>query len=252
MTTMSDVDYGFIKLHRKTLNSQVFVNEKTFKIWMWCLMKANFKSKWVMLNVGKGTTEVEVIRGQFIFGRHSAASELNIKGSTIYEHMLKLVKMGNILMGSNNQYSVITICNYDNYQNIDDGFTASNQQAKNNQLTTGEQVTNTTKKENKEKKEKKVKLNPEYAQFIELFNLRTGKKFKGDTKSRNQFEILLSTGYSLRDIEKATINCFEDEYHQKNPNYLTPEFITREDKLEKYFNSKPTETRPDNFKKMIF
>lgn len=34
---------GWIKLHRKLLNSNVFKNEKLLKIWIWCLCKVTHK-----------------------------------------------------------------------------------------------------------------------------------------------------------------------------------------------------------------
>lgn len=131
----TNADYGYIKLHRKTLNSRAFVHEKTFKIWIWCLLKANFMTKWVNLSTGKGTMEVNVKRGQFIFGRNKAAEELNIKASTVNLHMKKLIKMGNICMDCNNQYSMVTICNYDSYQNGSYIDVTSNEQPTDNQRT---------------------------------------------------------------------------------------------------------------------
>jgi uncharacterized phage protein (TIGR02220 family) len=245
-------DYGYIKLHRKILNSQVFNHEKSFRIWIWCLLKANFKTKWATLKIGKGTIEIEVKRGQFIFGRNRAAEELNMSGSTINLHMKKLVRIGNIEMKSNNQYSLITICKYDSYQSEDNGDMTTNRQVTDNQITANKQLTDTTNKEKKGENNNKEKNIQEYAQFIAILNQKTGKQFKGDSKSKHQFDLLLSDGYTLMEIEKAIGNCFADDYHQKNPQYLTPEFILREDKFEKYLNVRSNVRRPDNLKNMVF
>jgi uncharacterized phage protein (TIGR02220 family) len=245
----SDVDFGYIKLYRKILDSQVFVHEKTLKIWIWCLLKANFKPKWIDLKIGKGSTEIEVKRGQFIFGRNKAADELNMRSSTVYSHMQKLVRMGNIIMDSNNQYSIVTICKYDSYQKGIYSDMTSNEQVTDNQRTTNGQLTDTTNKENNDKKER---INPEYAQFITTFNLKTGKQFKGDTKSKGQFDKCLSEGYTLEDFEEAIINCLEDDYHKKNPKYLTPEFITRKDKLEMYLNARSRDNGSANVNNMVY
>ena len=48
----------------------------------------------------------------------------------------------------------------------------------------------------------------------------------------------LKDGFSIDEILKAVDNCKKDEFHCQNPQYLTPEFITRSDKLQKYLNSK--------------
>jgi uncharacterized phage protein (TIGR02220 family) len=78
----------------------------------------------------------------------------------------------------------------------------------------------------------------DYTKFINLFNSITIKKFRGDKKSKRQFMARITDGYIMEDFEKAITNCFDDDFHKKNPQYLTPEFITREDKLQKYLNVK--------------
>jgi uncharacterized phage protein (TIGR02220 family) len=72
--------------------------------------------------------------------------------------------------------------------------------------------------------------------FVDLFNRIKRSKFKGDKKARGQFKQRIKEGFSMDDFEQAIRNCMSDPYHKENPNYLTPEFITRSDKLEKYLN----------------
>lgn len=50
------------------------------------------------------------------------------------------------------------------------------------------------------------------------------------------FRARLKEGYTTEQIIQAVQNCFNDQYHKENPNYLTPEFILRNDKLDKYVN----------------
>lgn len=74
--------------------------------------------------------------------------------------------------------------------------------------------------------------------FIERFNSITGKKVRVlDEKTKRQFSARLRDGFSTDDIETAIKNCMNDKYHKENPKYLTPEFITRADKLQMYLNS---------------
>ncbi len=75
------------------------------------------------------------------------------------------------------------------------------------------------------------------------FNNTTSRKFKIlDDKSKRQLNARLKEGFTVDDIIKATINCSKDQYHLDNPQYLTPEFITRPDKLQKYLNA--TQVKP--------
>ncbi len=107
---------GFIALHRKLLDSRVFNNEGLLKVWIWCLLRANHKETWVNLKVGKGTTEVHLLPGQFIFGRDSAARELHMNPSTVWKRMQKLKNMQNCDIQSNSHYSIVSVINWEGYQ----------------------------------------------------------------------------------------------------------------------------------------
>jgi len=107
---------GWVKLYRKSIESQVFQNEGLWKIWCWCLLRANHKDSWVPVKTGKGRSTVFVKRGQFIFGRKTAAKELKMKPSTVQKRMQILANMQNLIIQSNTHYSLITIRNYDYYQ----------------------------------------------------------------------------------------------------------------------------------------
>lgn len=80
----------------------------------------------------------------------------------------------------------------------------------------------------------KEKPKPPFEKFIEGFNQITGREFRGDNKSRDHFNARLKDGYIVEEILEAVKHCFAEPWHVENPNYLTPEFITRADKLEKY------------------
>lgn len=145
---------GYIKLYRQLLSSSIFASQIGLKIWIWCLLKANFKTKFVSIKIGRGESVVEVGRGSFIFGRFVAEDELNIDGSTIYKWIKKLEVEEMIIIKSSSHYSIITICNYDSYQQIGGDEVATIQQPFNNQVATIQQPSNTTKKEKKDNKEK--------------------------------------------------------------------------------------------------
>ena len=151
------MDNGFIILSRGIIDSDVFASQKLLKIWVWCLCRASFKDRTIPISVGKGESIVNIKRGQFIFGRHKAEDELFIDGSTIYKAMKKLQEIGNITIKSNNQYSIVTICNYDKYQDVSNYKVTAKEQPSNNQVTANEQPSNTNNKDNKDKKVNKDK-----------------------------------------------------------------------------------------------
>lgn len=110
------MDSGFIKLHRRLLDSDVFASQTALKIWIWCLMRANYKSRKVPVITGRGETIVELESGQFIFGRNRASEELGISSSTIYRWIKRFEVDKMIAIKTNTHYSIITVCNYEIYQ----------------------------------------------------------------------------------------------------------------------------------------
>ena len=146
------MENGWIKLYRCSLDSRVFQNEGLLKVWIWCLLKANHSTQWVSLRTGKGSIEVECKNGQFIFGRNVAAKELDMKPDTVRKRMAKLKSIENITIKSTNQYSIITIMNWDTYQLEDKKST--NQSAK--QIPSKRQANTTNKNEKNENNENKI------------------------------------------------------------------------------------------------
>ena len=146
---MNCSENGWICLHRKIIDSMVFQNEGLLKLWIWCLAKANHETAWVPFVTGRSVSSVKVKPGQFIFGRKSAAKELMMDESTIYKRMKLLEKHKNLTIESNTHYSIISIINWDTYQNIKlNGNIESNRQ-----VTGKEQASNTNNNDNNDNKE---------------------------------------------------------------------------------------------------
>ena len=138
----------WIRLYRKTIDSQVFKNEGLLKVWVWCLLKASYKKRWVTIKAGKSIIEVEIKPGQFIFGRKSAGKILDMSPSTIWKRMQKLKTMRNCDIDSNTNYSIVTVLNWDTYQpEKKDSNTDGDRQ-----VTPKEHPSDTNKKDKKVKK----------------------------------------------------------------------------------------------------
>ena len=96
---------------------------------------------------------------------------------------------------------------------------------------------NLNPKESKVKEIKVKESKEKYADFIESVCLITGKSYRGDKKSEGAFNARIKEGYQTEDILEALENAIKQENHIKNSfRYLTPEFITRQDKIELYKN----------------
>lgn len=103
---------GWVSLHRKLLSSDIFQNEKLLKVFIYCLLKATHTEH--SQKVGKQT--VQLNPGQFVFGRRKAALELDMKESTVRDYINVLKDDGAITIKSTNKFSVITLVNWEFYQ----------------------------------------------------------------------------------------------------------------------------------------
>jgi len=103
---------GFVKLWRKSLQSDVWQNPTLWRFWTWCLMKATYKECEHLV----GRAMVHLLPGQFVFGRRRAAQETGLSESAIRCAIKSLIKLGNLAIKSTNQYSIITIVKWESYQ----------------------------------------------------------------------------------------------------------------------------------------
>jgi uncharacterized phage protein (TIGR02220 family) len=76
-----------------------------------------------------------------------------------------------------------------------------------------------------------------FSDFVKTINTLTGKKYQGDSKSKRQFVARLKEGTTMLDFEKAITNFVNDKYHiETGFKHLTPEFLSRADKIDRGLN----------------
>lgn len=114
----------WVKLHRQLLDSQVFQDVALLKVWIWCLLRANWKEVWIPTTSGRGTTQTQLLPGQFICGRNAAAVELKMKPTTVRDRLKKLASMGNLAIQSAGPKSIVTVCNWETYQGLEEDESA--------------------------------------------------------------------------------------------------------------------------------
>ena len=130
---------GWIKIHRKFLEWEWFNKSEAVHLFMYMLLKANHKDgKW---------QGIEIKRGQFISSLGNISNATGISVQTIRTILKKLEKTNEIELKSTSQFTIVTICKYECYQDENDD---TNKQLTNNQQTTNKQLT-TNKNEKNEK-----------------------------------------------------------------------------------------------------
>lgn len=110
------MDGGYIRLHRKLLDSPIFASAGLLRVWIWCLAKASFKRRFLPVTVGRGQTTVKLLPGEFVFGRKSAARELSIPESTVHDRMKRLQELGCIDIKPDTHFSIVRVVNWGLYQ----------------------------------------------------------------------------------------------------------------------------------------
>jgi len=114
----------WIKLHRQAIENDWLKNPKLWAFWCYCLLKATYKPK-----IKKhGFQDVPLVPGQFIFGRKSAAKDLEMSERSIRTCLDSLKNSKNVTIKTTNKYSVITVTNWDKYQDKQDNDDQQNDQ----------------------------------------------------------------------------------------------------------------------------
>ncbi len=207
---------GWIKLHRQLLESRVFQNEGLLKIWIWCLLRANHRKTWVSIRTGNGYTEIELQPGQFLFGRGSASAQTRMNPTTVWKRMQKLKSTGNLNIESNSKCSIITIVNWNSYQNDQEKSDSESI----NQVTAKEQPGDTDKND---KNVKKLFSSDSIEIRLADLLLKEIKKRKPDFKTPNIHGWAKSIDLMIRldgrkpsDIERVISWCQSDSFWQGN------------------------------------
>jgi hypothetical protein len=151
---------GWIKTHRTLLDWEWHTDPKMVSLLIHLILLANSKnSKW------KG---VEIKRGQFVTGRRSLSAITGIQEASLRRCLTKLEKSGVITVKTTNRNSVITVCNYDTYQEVLPANDPANdpangqqmiQQTANKRPTNGQQMIHNKEVKKERKKEGKKETN---------------------------------------------------------------------------------------------
>jgi len=161
---------GWIKVYRKLIDNPIFLKPELLQLFLFCLLKANHEPGRVIF----GGNEIIVNNGQFITGRFELATALRCNSNTVYKRLQTLRKMGVINTKSNNKNTLVTIVNWEAYQEVNN---ISNNKS-NNKVTTKEQQSNTNKNDKNNKNERSNRSSSENKFSDDTFPYRLSKKMK--------------------------------------------------------------------------
>lgn len=144
------MDDGWIKVHRCAIEHAIFQDDWLWRLWCWCLLKANHQD---------GNFQGTVVpRGSFITGKLRASEELGVTQSKWWRGVQRLASpdYACIHASANNRWTMITIVNYGTYQAEE----SRKQTRANNQRTTNEQPTKPIEEQQEQEEVREVGRGP--------------------------------------------------------------------------------------------
>lgn len=113
-------ELGYAKLYRSLLTHPIFADPYLLKLFNYCLLKASYKQRDVILD----NAVITLMPGEFIWGRIAASKELNentkpkykISESTWERKLSVLEKMQIVNRKVTNKYTIVKLVNWQVYQ----------------------------------------------------------------------------------------------------------------------------------------
>jgi hypothetical protein len=147
----------WLKLYRDAIDHPVFQDADLWRLWTWCLMRANYaETKW---------KDHTLSPGQFVTGRNTASEQLGITPSKWYRGIQRLVDLGCITVDANSVWTTISVSNWTTYQSSDSEERTANEQPMNSEWTADEQPMNTVLELKKERR-KESKTRAASSRFV--------------------------------------------------------------------------------------
>jgi len=247
---------GFISLHRKLKDNAIWADPNYLKLWIYCLFEATHKKHDQLV----GNQIVNLKRGQFVKGRFSLAEEMNkgvkpkqrLNDKTWWRYLENLESWGMLTIKSTNKYSVVTIDNYDLYQDSSNGVKKETDQQKSNKSPTDDQQLSTNNNGNNGNN----KYSAEFEEFWKVYPKKAdkGKSYKSfkAKRKKHSLEVLVEgakkysnqmkkDGTEIRFIKNGSTflnnDSFLDEYEEQKQQARefkkSPEQIAQEELVRK-------------------
>ncbi len=167
---------GYIKLYRQFLNWEWYKDPNTSRLFIHCLLRANHENKkWC------GTI---IKRGQFATSIAHLADETGLSIRMVRTSLEKLKKTKELTSYRQGSFSIITVNNWDDFQEIDKSLTSERQDSDNKQEL----------KKLKEKEEEYISAQEKNSQCDPCENMLNGwfGEFRNVHLTKEQYDKLLS------------------------------------------------------------
>ncbi|HDY87684.1 MAG TPA: hypothetical protein ENH82_06135 [bacterium] len=225
---MDNIMQGWIKLHRKLIKWEWYHDSNMVHLFIHLLLNANHKDSHWQGNLVK--------RGQMITGRKQLSADTGLSEQTIRTCLKRLKSTNELTIKPTNRFSLITIVNFNTYNNSDMIQTEPINQPANQQLTSNQPATNqqltTNKNVKKEKNGKNEKKKDKYMDFVFL----SKDEHKKLLERFGSVSILKEKITALNDYLGSTGKKYASHYHTiltwaRKDDKLAPKKKTPEEKI---------------------
>ncbi|WP_282140299.1 hypothetical protein [Cytobacillus oceanisediminis] len=219
---------GWIKLHRKILENEIWHDVTTFRLFTLLLLQAVHKD-------GVKVKGIELKRGQYLRSYSKLAEDLEYKEkrgfkkvskSTVLRSVKKLVDEGIVAVNETDYGTVFTILKYHEYQGFDDDNETPIETDNEPLSKRNRNVIETLSKQEQELKNLRIKeLNTSTKdpvdviaeKFIDLRTAAEGRSVYPTTKDYEAIARIVARGMPLPQTIKLLEQCFA-EYKERQPN----------------------------------
>ena len=221
---------GWIRIYRSIRKHWLYPKNRPLtelEAWITILIEVNHESEKVRI----GYEIYECNKGEKYYSLDTWAKIFHWNKSKVRRFFILLQNDLMIELKSVQKTTHLIVCNYDTYQSMRNDNETIVKRKRNDGETMVKPIEEYKNIKN-ENNDKNI-----YVDFLNKFNYILQRKYKVlDDKTKRQLNARIKEGFTIEDILLAAKNCSKDQYHLENPQYLTPEFITRPDKLQKYLN----------------
>jgi len=177
---------GYVKLHRKILETSFYKDTPACALAFYLILRANWKDTKILWNKEEKT----LVRGQMLAGRNELSEKTGMSVSQIRRALKVLVNVGFISIETTNRFSLITLCNWGLYQDEDES----------KQPTEDQQKTNKEPQIKNSKKNKNI-YSANFEEVLMLYPNRKGKK-----AAQVHFNATVKSDEDLKNIKLAIEN----------------------------------------------
>lgn len=107
---------GYVRLYRSLLSSPIFDDPNLLKLWAYCMLRASHRPRSIRITTGRGTSTVDLLAGQFVFGSRSAAKKLRDSKTNVYRRLKRLEVERCLVLEPGRNFTLVTLCNWQGYQ----------------------------------------------------------------------------------------------------------------------------------------